>query len=58
MSVEEIVGGLGHLINGELVTTGKTFESDILHMFTVRGGKVVQLLDFFDTAALAEAHRA
>ncbi len=26
MSAEEIVGGLGHLINGEIVTNGKTFD--------------------------------
>jgi len=36
---------------------GRRFESDIVHMFTVTDGKVSRLLDFFDTAALAEAYR-
>lgn len=36
--------------------TGAQFESDILHVFTVRDGKVSELHDFFDTAALAKAY--
>jgi ketosteroid isomerase-like protein len=38
--------------------TGRRFESDIVHMFTVADGKVSRLLDFFDTAALVAAYRA
>jgi uncharacterized protein len=37
--------------------TGRRFETDIVHMFTVTDGKVSRLLDFFDTAALVEAYR-
>lgn len=37
--------------------TGRRFDSDIVHMFTVTDGKVSRLLDFFDTAALVEAYR-
>jgi uncharacterized protein len=37
--------------------TGRRFESDIVHLFTVRDGKVTRLLDFFDTAALVTAYR-
>jgi ketosteroid isomerase-like protein len=36
--------------------TGKRFESDIVHIFTVSNGKVIRLLDFFDTAALVAAY--
>jgi len=38
--------------------TGRRFESDIVHMFTVTDGRVSRLLDFFDTAALVAAYRA
>ena len=37
--------------------TGKRFESDVVHMFTVVNGRITRLLDFFDTAALVEAYR-
>jgi len=37
--------------------TGRRFESDIVHLFTVTGGKVSRLLDFFDTAAIVAAYR-
>lgn len=36
--------------------TGKRFESDIAHFFTVVDGKVTRLLDFFDTAVVREAY--
>lgn len=38
--------------------TGKVFELDIVHFFTIRDGRISHLLDFFDTAALVEANRA
>ena len=37
--------------------TGRSFESDIIHFFTIRNGRITRLLDFFDTAALVEASR-
>lgn len=37
--------------------TGRTFESDIVHIFTVDNGRISALEDFFDTAALADAVR-
>lgn len=36
--------------------SGARFESDILHLFTLRDGKVSELIDFFDTEALARAY--
>jgi ketosteroid isomerase-like protein len=35
--------------------TGKSFESDIVHYFSIKDGRIVRLVDFFDTAALVEA---
>jgi len=43
-------------VRGKVIATGKSFESDIIHFFTLRDGKVARLLDFFDTAALAAAY--
>lgn len=45
-------------VTGKSLRTGKPFESDIIHYFSIKDGRIVRLLDFFDTAALAEAHRA
>jgi hypothetical protein len=39
-------------------TTGKTCETDFLHLFTVHGGKLTSWRDFFDTFLLAEAYRS
>lgn len=36
-------------------TTGRTFETDWAHLFTVRHGKVVRLREFSDTAVMARA---
>jgi len=41
-----------------VLSTGKMFESDIIHFFTVKDGKIVSLRDFFDTAAVVEATRS
>ena len=41
----------------KVCATGKTFESDIVHFFMIRDGRVARLIDFFDTAALVEANR-
>lgn len=37
--------------------TGRVFESDWAHLFTVKEGTVVRLREFYDTAAVAEAFR-
>ena len=36
--------------------TGKTCESDFLHLWTVREGKLASWIDFYDTFALAQAY--
>jgi ketosteroid isomerase-like protein len=38
-------------------STGKTCETDFLHLFTVHDGKLTSWRDFFDTFAVAEAYR-
>jgi ketosteroid isomerase-like protein len=43
-------------VRARVLATGRAFESDIIHFFTLRDGKVARLLDFFDTAALATAY--
>jgi ketosteroid isomerase-like protein len=40
-----------------LKKTGKTVESDWVHVFTFRGGKVAGFREFLDTAKVAEAYR-
>ena len=37
--------------------TGKKVESDWVHVFTIRGGKVSAFREFLDTAQAAEAYR-
>jgi ketosteroid isomerase-like protein len=44
-------------VKASVHATGKVFESDIAHFFTIRDGKIARLVDLFDTFALAEAHR-
>ena len=39
-------------------STGKRFESDLVHFFTLRDARIANLIDFFDTAALVDAYRA
>ena len=45
----------GH-VNLRVKTTGKTCETDFLHLWTVRDGKLASFIDFFDTFALAQAY--
>ena len=47
---------LGHERVG-VKSTGKTFESDWVHLITVRNGKIVRLQEFYDTATMAAAFR-
>ena len=39
-------------------TTGKVFETDWIHFFTLSDGKIVRLREYYDTATMAEAFRA
>jgi len=45
-------------VTATMLSTGKTFESDIVHVFTVNAGKITKLHDFFDTAAVVAASRS
>jgi hypothetical protein len=40
-----------------LKKSGKKFESDWIHVFTIKGGKVANFREFLDTALAAEAYR-
>jgi ketosteroid isomerase-like protein len=44
-------------VKARVHATGKVFESDIVHLFTIKDGKIARLVDFFDTFALVDAHR-
>jgi len=37
--------------------TGKSYESDFVHLVTLREGKIVSFQEFFDTYAAGEAFR-
>ena len=37
--------------------TGREFESDFVHIFTVRDGKIVAFREHFDTAVVAQAYQ-
>lgn len=45
----------GH-VSLRVKTTRKTCETDFLHLFTVRDGKLTSWRDFFDTFAVAQAY--
>ena len=36
---------------------GRRFETDFVHIFTVRDGKIANFRDLYDTAAAVEAYR-
>ena len=38
-------------------STGRQWESDFVHVFTVRGGKTTRSQEYADTTALADAYR-
>lgn len=42
--------------SAKIKATGKTVSTPIAHIWTVDNGKVIQLLDFFDTAAVKTAY--
>ena len=37
--------------------TGKEFETDWIHYFTIRDGKVIRVREFYDTARMAAAYK-
>ena len=39
------------------IPTGKTYESDFVHLVTIKGGKVTKFQEFFDTYIAGEAFR-
>ncbi|MDQ3633211.1 MAG: nuclear transport factor 2 family protein [Aridibacter sp.] len=47
---------LGHS-SGKIITTGRNFETDWVHIFTVNDGKITNFLEFFDTAAMENAYQ-
>jgi ketosteroid isomerase-like protein len=47
---------LGHS-TGNIKTTGRNFESDWVHIFTVSDGKITNFLEFFDNAAMERAYQ-
>jgi uncharacterized protein len=40
------------------IATGREYESDFVHLVTIRDGKVAKFQEFFDTYAAGEAFRA
>ena len=44
-------------MKGRARTTGRIFETPYAHVFTVTGGEVQQLVEYVDTAAVADAYR-
>lgn len=42
---------------GRVKSTGRTAELDVVHIFTMRDGKVLHFQEYFDTAAASEAHQ-
>jgi ketosteroid isomerase-like protein len=57
LSDDETVAAIGH-IRCYVRSTGKRYESDFVHVLTVRGGLVTRFQEFFDTYAAGEAFRA
>lgn len=47
---------LGHY-DRTVIRTGKPANSDFVHVFTIRGGKIASYTEFQDTATLADAWR-
>jgi len=50
------VVALGHYV-WQAKSTGREFESNFVHVFTVRDGKVIGFDEYFDTATAAAAFR-
>ena len=43
---------------GRVRATGKTVESDLVHLFTFANGKIKRFREYYDTAATLDAYRA
>jgi ketosteroid isomerase-like protein len=50
------VVSLGHY-KWRVKETGREFESDFVHVFTIRDGKIAAFREYFDTAAAAAAYQ-
>ena len=53
----ELVFAFGHYA-GAIKKTGRTFDCEWVHVFTVKNGKVARFREFTDTAQFAEAYRS
>ena len=53
---DDTVVALGHE-RMRVKTTGRTYETQWAHVFTLRDGKIVEFREYADTAAVAEAFR-
>ena len=53
---DDTVIALGHYA-WRVNETGKSFESDFAHVFTLRNGMVTRFRELFDSAAAVEAYR-
>jgi hypothetical protein len=53
---EDSVAVVGYM-KCRAVATGKVYESDFVHLVTLRDGKVAKFQEFFDTFAAGEAFR-
>jgi uncharacterized protein len=53
---DDTVVALGHE-RMRVKTTGRTYETEWAHVFTLRDGKVVEFREYADSAAVAEAFR-
>jgi uncharacterized protein len=50
------VAVIGHM-KCRAISTGKTYESDFVHLVTIKDGKVIKFQEFFDTYLAGEAFR-
>jgi hypothetical protein len=57
MLVDEDSVAVVGFIKCRVIATGKTYESDFVHLVTLRDGKVSKFQEFFDTYAAGEAFR-
>jgi uncharacterized protein len=53
----DVVAVVGHM-RCRAKATGRVYESDFVHLVTLRGGKIAAFQEFFDTYAAGEAFRA
>jgi ketosteroid isomerase-like protein len=51
---ERVVAVVGY--RARVRATGRVAEVPLVHMFTVRGGKITRFLEFFDTAVVERAY--